>query len=399
MPLLDPARYKGIYGGRGSGKSRFAGSLWAEENIRKKLDVVCLREVQKSLKFSMKKLLGETIERLNVGSYFEVQDQCIKSKRGGITIFEGMQNHTADSIKSLEGFDRAIFEESQSASQYSLDLLRPTIRKPGSELWFIWNPDSKKDPVDKFLRGDTPPDALVVESNFRDNPWFPDVLRIDMEYDRARDIDKYNWIWEGKYQKYGKARVFNNWVVEEFDSPPGGVYRLGADWGFANDPTTLVRARLDGNRLYIDYEAYLVGCEINQTPDLFDLVPNARKWFITADNARPETIAYLRSHGYPKIRPCEKGKGSVADGIEWLKSFEIVVHPRCVHTIDELGNYKWRVDPLTDDILPLLADKHNHVIDALRYACEGARKALKQGGATPVVQGWQPTNSSMGFMG
>ncbi len=133
-PLLSPARYKAAKGGRGSGKSHFYADNWLDENIRQRLDFVCLRETLKSLEFSVKKLLEGKIERYNAGAYFDVQDRRILSKRGGTTIFEGMQNHTADSIKSLEDFDRSWFEEAQRASQKSLDLLRPTIRKPDSQV-------------------------------------------------------------------------------------------------------------------------------------------------------------------------------------------------------------------------------------------------------------------------
>lgn len=374
-PLLQPARYKGAHGGRGSAKSHFYAELMIEENIQHKQDNICLRETLKSLEFSVKKLLEHKIESMNAGMYFEVQDRRILTKRGGVVIFDGMQNHTSDSIKSLEGFDRAWFEEAQNASQRSLDLLRPTIRKPDSELWFSWNPNLPTDPIDLLLRGDNPPPgSVVVESNWRDNPWFPDVLRAEMEYDKARDYDKYLHIWEGQYVTASEARVFKNWTVEEFESPPEGVYRLGADWGFAIDPTVLIRARVAGKRLYIDHEAYMVGCEIDQTPDLFDIVPGSRKWFITADSSRPETISYLNRYGF-KIKPAIKGRGSVEDGVEWLKSYDIVVHPRCVHTIDELTTYSYKTDPMTEQVLPVLEDKHNHVIDALRYACEGARKA------------------------
>lgn len=120
----------------------------------------------------------------------------------------------------------------------------------------------------------------------------------------------------------------------------------------------------------------MVGCEIDMLPDLFDRIPESRKYFITADSARPETISYLRNHGFPKLNSAIKGQGSVEDGLEFLKSFDIVVHPRCENLIRELSKYSWKVDPLTEQVLPVLDDKNNHVIDALRYACEGARKAL-----------------------
>lgn len=394
-PLLEPARYKGAHGGRGSGKSHFFAEMLIEDCIREPISAVCLREVQKSLKFSVKRLLEAKIESMNAGLYFEVQNEQIKTRNGGVIIFQGMQDHTADSIKSLEDFKRAWVEEAQSLSQRSLDLLRPTIRAPGSEIWFSWNPRFATDPVDVLLRGETlPPGAVVVEANYMDNPWCPQELLDEMAFDRARDPEKYAHIWLGKYQQNSEARVFRNWSIEEFEAPPGAVFRLGADWGFAVDPSVLVRCYIDGRRLYIDYEAHMVGCEIDQLPDLFDRVPDSRKWFITADSSRPETISYMRKHGYPKINAAIKGAKSVEEGVEFLKSFDIVVHPRCAHTIDELTLYSYKVDPLTEQVLPVLADKDNHVIDALRYACEGARKATK-----PTEHRPRPASLPGGWMG
>jgi len=377
-PLLQPARYKGVYGGRGSGKSHFFADLWLDENVRQKLDCVMLRETLKSLEFSVKKLLESKIQKYNAGMYFEVQDRRIISKTGGVTIFEGMQNHTADSIKSLEGFDRAWFEEAQNASEKSLTLLRPTIRKEGSEMWFSWNPAKETDPIDSLLRGEKKPKELIlVEANYTDNPWFTKELEDEMEFDRSRDFEKYEHVWLGKYWSNTESRIFKNWIVEEFERPEGTIYRLGADWGFSIDPSTLIRCSIEGNRLYVDYEAYMIGCEITNLPDLFDRVPESRKWFITADSARPETIDYMRKHGYPKMNSAQKGKGSIEEGIAFLQSFDIVVHPRCKHLIDELSSYSYKRDPLTEQVLPVIEDKNNHVIDALRYACEGIRKAGK----------------------
>ncbi len=380
VPLLEPARYKGAHGGRGSGKSHFFAECVIEEHARNpQSSTVCVREVQKSLNQSVKRLLEDKIESMNAGDYFEVQYDQIKAKRGpGRIIFQGMQNHTAESIKSFEGFDRAWCEEAQTMSQRSLDMLRPTIRKPGSELWFSWNPREATDPVDALLRSDDPPpDAVVVEANYLDNPWFPDVLKMEMEYDRGRDPDKFAHIWQGQYLQNAEARVFHNWRIEEFDAPPDAIHRLGADWGFSVDPTVLVRCHIIGRTLYVDYEAYRVGCEIMDTPALFMTVPEAEKWPITSDSARPETISHMRKNGFPKIMAALKGPGSLEDGVEWLKTYDIVVHPRCAHTIDELRTYSFKTDPLTQLVLPVLDDKKNHVIDALRYACEGVRRAAK----------------------
>lgn len=379
LPLLEPARYKGAHGGRGSGKSHAFAEMLVERCIMGKTDAVCIREVQKSLAQSVKRLVELKIETLGVGHLFDIQQSLIKGPHGGLIIFQGMQNHTADSIKSLEGFDVAWVEEAQSLSQRSLDLLRPTIRKPNSELWFTWNPSKDTDPVDALLRGvSPPPDSAIVQANFKDNPWLPDVLRSELEYDRDRDPGKFSHIWLGEYQRNSEARVFRNWRVDEFEAPPGVTFRMGADFGFSIDPSVLVRCYIEGRNLYIDHEAWQIGCEIDRMPDLFMSVPEAERWPMVADSSRPETISYLRNHGFPKVLAAVKGARSVEEGVEFLKSFDIIVHPRCQHVIDELTLYSFEIDPQTQLVLPKLADKNNHCIDALRYACEGVRRAAKQ---------------------
>lgn len=378
-PLLHPSRYKGAWGGRGSGKSHFFAELLIERCLMKRTDAVCVREVQRSLAQSVKKLLELKIEALGVGRHFECRRDDILTPHGGRIIFQGMQNHTADTIKSLEGYDVAWVEEAQSLSQRSLDLLRPTIRRPESELWFSWNPQLDTDPVDQLLRGDNPPPgAIVVKANYRDNPWLPDVLRAELEYDQRRDPDKFAHVWLGEYQRNSEARVFRNWRIEEFDIDPEWTLRQGADWGFAVDPSVLVQCALVGRTLYVTHEAYRIGCDIDFLPDLFRTVPDAERWPTVADSARPETISYMVRHGFPKMLAAVKGPKSLEEGVEFLRSFDIVVHPRCQHTIDELTLYSYETDALTGAVLPKLRDKDNHVIDALRYACEGARRTIKR---------------------
>lgn len=338
---------------------------------------MCIREVQRSLKESSKRLIESKIAKLDVGPQFKVLETEIKTPGNGLIIFTGLQNHTAESIKSLEAYNISWADEAQSLSERSLEILRPTMRKD-AELWFSWNPRKQTDPIDKLLRGnELPPRSIVVEANWSDNPWFPADMREEMEYDRRRDPDKYAWIWAGKYQSLSEARVFRNWRVEEFETPPDARFYYGADWGFSVDPTVLVRCWVDGRKLYVDREVYKVGCEIDKTPALFDTLDDkvARKWPIRADSARPETISYVRQNGYPNITPALKGANSVMDGVEFLKSYDIIVHPRCRHTIDELTLYSFKVDKMTNEVLPVLEDKKNHVVDSLRYAVEGLRRA------------------------
>jgi len=301
-----------------------------------------------------------------------------------------MQNHTAESIKSLEGYDVAWVEEAQSLSERSLTLLRPTLRKDDSELWFSWNPRNATDPVDVLLRGKTkPPGSIVIPSTYRDNPWFPAVLRAEMEWDRKMDPEKYAHVWLGEYERHAESRVFKNWRVEDFDTPVGdpdkGIstpyFYFGGDWGYSVDPTVLVRcyevrppapAR---KRIYIDQEVYKIGCEIDHIPALFDTLGDkmARAWPIVADSARPETISYLQRHNYPRIEAAKKGKNSVKEGIIFLQGYDIIIHPRCIHTIDEFTMYSYKTDPLTGLVTPILEDKKNHVIDSVRYAVEKLR--------------------------
>lgn len=388
-PLEQPGRYFGAHGGRSSAKSNYFAGRWLRRSVGGKFDCVCLREVQRSLEFSVKKLLEATIARHNAGAYFEVQDRKINATTGGVTIFEGLQNHTADSLKSLEDFDAAWAEEAHSLSDRSLTVLRPTLRSAGSELWFSWNPDLPTDPIDVLLRGQSiPPRAHVVKVSYLDNPWLPAESLEELEYDKRRDPDKFAHVWRGEYRKNSEARVFKNWKVEEFEIAPEWILRQGADWGFAVDPSVLVQGAIVGRKLYVAHEAYRVGCEIDFLPDLFRTVPESERWPTIADSARPETISHMQRHGFPKMLAAIKGARSLEEGVEFLQSFDIVVHPRCVHTIDELTAYSYEIDPLTSLVLPKLADKDNHVIDALRYACEGARRAAKvQRKSLPVDTG------------
>lgn len=380
LPLLQPSRYKGLHGGRGGMKSHGFADLVIEHCLMNPgARIVCVREVQKSLEQSVKRLLEDKITKYDLGHQFNVLKTHIETPGGGIIVFVGMQNHTAESIKSLEGFDIAWVEEAQSLSERSLTLLRPTIRKPGSELWFSWNPRFETDPVE-FLRKDPPPDSIVCEVNFDQNPFFPAVLRAEMEYDRRRDFEKYEHVWRGAYEKNSEARVFKNWVVDDFVTPSNVTsFLYGADWGFSVDPAVCVRLWLDGKKLYIDHEAWEIGVSIDNLPAHFDKVPGSREWTITADSARPETIDHMQRHGFPKMVPSVKGANSVKEGVIFLQGYDIVVHERCTHTIDELKNYKYVVDKQTGKVTPVLSDKKNHVIDSLRYAVEDLRRAMAGG--------------------
>lgn len=384
--LFRPSRYKAFYGGRGGAKSHAFAAALLVQAYQTPQRILCAREIQKSVEDSVKRLLDDKISsNTELGKNFLSLKTEIVGKNGSLIRFAGLRSNV-DSIKSFEGIDKVWVEEANRVSQSSLDILIPTVRKPGSELWFSWNPGDVDDPVDAMFRGNSkkakdnkswapPPGSIIREVSYADNPWFPDVLRQEMEWTRSRDPEKYAHVWLGKYQTLSEARVFRNWKIEEFETPADARFYFGADWGFSVDPTVLVRCWIKERTLYVDYEAWQVGCEIDRTPALFEKVPGSKEWPITADSSDPQNISFMSRHGYPKIRPSIKGTNSVEQGVEFLKAYDIVVHPRCVHVADELASYSFEVDKLTNEVLPKLSDKKNHTIDSLRYAVEMLRRA------------------------
>jgi phage terminase large subunit len=276
-----PVRYRAFYGGRGSAKSHSIAAALLVKARQRPLTILCAREIQRSIRDSVKRLLDRKIDLLGFGpagdGFYQSLDSEIRGRNGTLITFAGLRSNI-DSIQSMEGVDIAYVSEARSVSQASLDILGPTIRAPGSEIWFDWNPRSPKDPVDAMFRGKggPPPRSILRKVNWDQNPWFPDELREDMEWDRRRDPDKYAHIWLGEYQRNSEARVFRNWRVEAFDTPADARFYHGADWGFSVDPTVLVRCFVDGRTLYVDREVYKVGCEIDRTPALFDRMETAR---------------------------------------------------------------------------------------------------------------------------
>jgi len=210
QPLTRPARYKGAWGGRGSGKSHFFGGFLVLSALRRQIRAVCLREVQNSIKDSVKQLIEDKISEYGLATEFDITDAEIRGPNDSLFVFRGLKNHTAASIKSLEGFNVAWVEEAQTVTQKSLDLLIPTIRADGSELWFSWNPDQPTDPVDILMRTNTPDGGVVVRANYTDNPFFPSALEEDMRRDRQVDPAKYAHVWLGEYQSQADKQ-FISW--------------------------------------------------------------------------------------------------------------------------------------------------------------------------------------------
>ena len=379
VPLLPPRRYKGAKGGRSGGKSHFfveqvVTRMAADPTVK----VVGIREVQRSLRYSVKELVEAKIEALGVGHLFDVQREAIFHRNGpGLMHFTGMQDHTADSVKGLESFDIALVDEANQISARSLRLLTPTLRKQGSELWFGWNPENQEDPVDEFFRknaGD--PDFICVPANIADNPFVSDTGW--REYTRDRDRARNNpndWaifehVWHGAYNILSDRIVFaGKYAVAEFEPGPGwdGPY-YGCDFGFAQDPTTFVEMWIHGKALHYRRAAGRVGLELDATAKFAaDHLPGIAGHVIRADSARPESISYLKRHGLPRIAGVDKWKGSVEDGIAFMRAFDrIVIHPEAEPARKEHSVYRYKINK-AGDILPEIEDADNHYIDAGRY--------------------------------
>ena len=373
--LGSKARYKVLYGGRGGGKSYAIADALADKAARNKLRILCTREMQNSIRDSVHRLLSDRIHALELDDYSEIRKEGITSKCGSEIIFKGLR-HNISEIKSTEGIDLCWVEEAEKVTDESWNILIPTVRKENSEICVSFNPEDEHSATFTRFVKNTPPDCRIAMLTYRDNAFFPDVLRKEMEYDKRTDYEKYLHIWEGQVKRYGAAVIFaGKYHVEEFDTPEDSQFYFGADWGFSNDPTVLVRAWIKDRVLYVDHEFYAVGVEITELESAFDTVPLSRKWKIVADSERPDTISYMQRRGF-NICGAEKGKGSVEDGIEFLRSFEkIIIHPRCRGAIDNFSNYKWKQDKITKEVLPIPLDASNHVPDALRYALEGYIKA------------------------
>jgi phage terminase large subunit len=227
-PLLAPARYKGAYGGRGSGKSHFFGELLVETcQAERGTLAVCIREAQRTLAQSSKRMIEGKIASLGLGSQFKIFSDKIETPGDGLIIFRGLQDYSAESIKSLEGFRIAWIDEAQTLSARSLSLLRPTIRAEKSELWASWNPRRRVDAIDDFFRVRKPEGAVIVNANWRDNPWFPAVLEEERKLDLSRYPDRYEHIWEGDYVRAFEGAYFATMLSEA--RAQGRIGKVSAD--------------------------------------------------------------------------------------------------------------------------------------------------------------------------
>lgn len=403
IPVFSPKnlRYRSSWGGRGSAKTRtFAkmtaikGYMFAEMGISGA--ILCGREFMNSLADSSMEEIKQAIRSEPwLEDYYEIGENYIRTKNKRVFyLFCGLRQNL-ESLKSKARILLCWIDEAETVSEMAYRKLLPTIREEVvlpdgsvymSEIWVTWNHEKRDSPTSTRFRHEKIFDengnliGVGSEMNYMDNPWFPAVLDIERRRDQKNLEDAvYRWIWEGAYLEQSESQIFKNkYVIEEFEADPktwDGAY-IGLDFGFAQDPTACVKCWIKGDRIYIEYEGGGVGMELDETvPYLEKKIPEIKRYPVYADNARPESISHLKKKGLHRIIGVEKGKGSVEDGIAFIKSFEkVVIHPRCKNTIQEFRDYSYKKDRLTDEILPVIVDKDNHYIDALRYALEKIMK-------------------------
>lgn len=372
-PFAFPSRYKVARGGRSSAKSWTIAAMLIMRGAEKQQRFLCTREIQKSIGASVLQLLSDTIDRLGYSDFYTVQANKVIGINGTTFIFEGLKSNV-NKIKSMEGIDICWVEEAEKVTDESWRVLIPTIRKSGSEIWVSYNPDLESDPTHQRFIVNPPENTVSVEINYLDNRFCPDESIQEANYLKRVDYEAFENVWLGKCRKSSEAEIFKDkWIVDDFNdhfeyNADISIY-YGADWGL-RDPNTLLRMFIHEKTLYISHEFYKVGIDLKDLADHYDNVPDSRNYKIRADCSRPETISYMKSEGF-KIEGAKKWAGSIEDGIAYMRQFEkIVIHSRCVNTINEFRNYRYKVDKLTGDILPVIVDKHNHAIDAIRYGLE-----------------------------
>lgn len=375
-------RYRCSHGGRGSAKTRTFALMTAVKayqaaNNGESGVILCAREFMNSLEESSMEEVKQAIRSVPwLAANFDIGEKYIRTLDRNVSyVFCGLR-HNLDSIKSKARILLCWVDEAETVSETAWQKLDPTVRESGSEIWVTWNPEKDGSATDKRFRKQPDDDTIVVEMNYTDNPWFPDVLEKVRRRDKKNlDDQTYAWIWEGAYLENSDKQVLaNKYIVQSF---PDDLWKkadrllFGADFGFAKDPNTLLRQFILDNCLYIEYEAYGIGVELDHMPAFYDKIPEARKWPIKADSARPETISYLRRQGF-NISAAKKWQGSVEDGITFLRGFkQIIIHPRCKETAKEARLYSYKTDRITGEVLPVIADAHNHCWDASRYGLDG----------------------------
>ena len=378
-------RFRGMHGGRGSAKTQTMALMTAVKGYqygRMGINglLLCAREHAVNLDESSMQEVKDAIRRVPwLSAYYEIGEQFIRSKDRRINYaFTGLR-HNIQGTKSKARILIAWVDEAEHVSEHAWRTLIPTVRAEGpdwnSEIWLSWNREFENSATNKRFIQQQTDEMKIIELNWRDNPWFPEVLNRQRLEDQRLRPETYGHIWEGEYLTLSDAQVFAGlFELSRFEPQPDweGPY-YGLDFGFSQDPTAATESYIFDNCLYIFRAAEKKKLEIDETASwLAKNFPRSTMHVIRADNARPESISYLKNHGVPRCIACKKGKGSVEDGVAYIKGFDrVYIHEDyALPAHFEFIRYAYKVDRLSGDIMPILVDAYNHIIDSLRYGLE-----------------------------
>lgn len=383
-PIWQPKRYKVMHGGRGGGKSwTVAGVLLAMASERP-LRVLCAREVQKSIKQSVHQLLTDQIARLGLWAFFEVLETEIRGANGSLFLFAGLQSHTVDSIKSFEGCDIVWVEEAHGVSKKSWDVLIPTIRKEGSEIWLTLNPDMESDETYQRFIASPSPDTWVVEINWRDNPWFPEVLNQErLKAKRSMLADDYAHIWEGKARRVAEGAIYRHEMESLY------LERRARDVPY--DPTLPVHTVWDLG--WNDAMSISLVQRGPQDVRIIDYIEDSHRtldWYVAQLEKRPyrwgtdylphdgktknfqtgkSTEQLLRELGRHNVASQLRGQ-DVEEGIKALRMLFprlYIDQTKCARLLECLKRYQRRIHAVTGEPMEPLHDAYSHGADCARY--------------------------------
>lgn len=424
-----PQRYIVYVSGRGTGKSyKISDTILWYVNEYPSIRVLVAREKADSNSESVKEEIAQHIKRRNFsGLCREVRGSIVHVNNSKI-IFKGL-NEAAGShkaAKSTAQIDIAWIEEAQEVGEAAWTIFLPTIRKEGSKVIISANPEHEDGYLATRWIENPDKDTILIRLYKEDNPYFPSSLKAEMEHDQKM-IDTaphqdariaaqalYDWKWNGDYKRVTDKQVLKRCIVKDFETPRDVTFYHGMDHGFASDPASIVRCFILKNPeglmdLYVDYAGYGHGVPVHDLGKFIAACPTVTRynqsvghipqWTVYADNSRPELNNMLDCEGY-EVKPCDKWEGSIEDGVTFLNSFDrIYIKPELTELIAETKLYSYKVDRITGKALPLIADKHNHGIDALRYALQDLIKQVKAGFFDLPAQPEKPDDfgSGVGF--
>lgn len=360
-------REAAVYGGRYSLKSHTVARSLIVRARQQRKRILCAREFQNSIADSSHQLLADLINQYNLRDFVVTENSIINTKNGSDFLFRGLHRNE-QSIKSIEGIDIAWVEEAQTVSNKSLEILTPTIRKPGSQLIYTYNRLEEDDPVHQRLVIEGRPNTLVIKVNYEialKYDWMPEAVRLEMEDDKKKRPTLFRHKWLGEPNKL-ETRIYKDWAVIDEIPHEARLERIGLDFGYSVDPTAIVAVYRYNGGFILDEVCYRKGLSNKQIADIIQAMEEY--CLVIADSAEPKSIDEIRSYGV-SIMPSKKGADSINQGIQLVQSQAVSVTKQSKNILSEYKNYVWKTDR-DGKTLPVPEPGNDHLCDAIRYALQ-----------------------------